>query len=157
MKTNYRAGIIAGLMAASVAVAPNALADENSDPAQGTNDPIIPISAPDDGGTDDTDEATNPGEGAGDDDANDEGDTEGTGSDETGEKDGDGEAKDPEGGDGEGKPDKSSELDLSSDLDIDEKTKKIIGGVVGGAAILALLAGAANFINSQNLPFKLPF
>ncbi|MCT1683909.1 hypothetical protein M3A74_03650 [Corynebacterium appendicis] len=40
-----------------------------------------------------------------------------------------------------------------------DKQKKILGGVLGGLAGLALLAGIFNFLQSQggNLPFKLPF
>lgn len=55
---------------------------------------------------------------------------------------------------GEGSGDGSSIGEGSSD-----KQKKILGGVLGGLAGLALLAGIFNFLQSQggNLPFKLPF
>ena len=55
--------------------------------------------------------------------------------------------------DGEG----SSEDGEGSSLD--DKQKKIIGGVIGGLAGVALLAGIFNFLKSQggDLPFKLPF
>ena len=55
---------------------------------------------------------------------------------------------------GEGSGDGSSIGEGSSD-----KQKKILDGVLGGLAGLALLAGIFNFLQSQggNLPFKLPF
>ncbi len=69
-------------------------------------------------------------------------------------------------GDGQGKG--SSDQEGSSDQGKDsgkgssnlgDKQKKIIGGVVGGLAGIALLAGIYNFLKTQggNLPFKLPF
>lgn len=103
--TKISTGIAAGLLTASLAVAPQAFAAEG--------DPVE-VPAPDS-----------------------QSDSSSTG------KDGEGSSN---GKDGEGSS-------------LDEKQKKIIGGVFGGLAGLALLAGIFNFLQSQggNLPFKLPF
>lgn len=100
MTKKIRTGVVAGLMAASLAVAPQAMAQ--------------------DGGKGDTQSSISD-----------------LSSDRSGGKDGSG-----EGG--------------SSNLD--DNQKKILGGVLGGFAALALLAGLANFLQSQggNFGINLP-
>ena len=98
--TKISTGIAAGLLTASLAVAPQAFAAE---------DPVD-VPAPDS-----------------------QSDSSSTG------KDGEGSSN---GKDGEGSS-------------LDDKQKKIIGGVFGGLAGLALLAGIVNFLQSQG--GKLPF
>ena len=106
--TKISTGIAAGLLTASLAVAPQAFAAEDNPevPAPDSQSSLSDLSS--DGG-----------------------------------KDGEGSSN---GKDGEGSS-------------LDEEQKKIIGGVFGGLAGLALLAGIFNFLQSQggNLPFKLPF
>lgn len=121
--TKISTGIAAGLLTASLAVAPQAFAAEG-DPAE--------VPAPDS-----------------------QSDSSSTGKDGEGSsfgKDGEGSST---GKDGEG----SSNGKDGEGSSLDEKQKKIIGGVFGGLAGLALLAGIFNFLQSQggNLPFKLPF
>ena len=99
--TKISTGIAAGLLTASLAVAPQAFAAEG--------DPVE-VPAPDS-----------------------QSDSSSTG------KDGEGSST---GKDGEGSS-------------LDDKQKKIIGGVFGGLAGLALLAGIVNFLQSQG--GKLPF
>lgn len=108
-------GVAAGLLTASLAVAPQAFAEEP-----------VEVPAPDNQQSSLSDLSSN----------------------------NDGEGKDGS-SDGEGKG--SSEDGEGSSLD--DKQKKILGGVLGGIAGLALLAGIFNFLQSQggNLPFKLPF
>lgn len=111
-------GVAAGLLTASLAVAPQAFAEDTVD-----------VPAPDNQQSSLSDLSSN--------------------NDDEGGKGKDGSS------DGEGKG--SSEDGEGSSLD--EKQKKILGGVLGGIAGLALLAGIFNFLQSQggNLPFKLPF
>lgn len=112
--TKISTGIAAGLLTASLAVAPQAFAAEG-DPAEAP--------APDSKSSlsDLSSDGVKDGEGS-----------------STG-KDGEGSSK---GKDGEGSS-------------LDDKQKKIIGGVFGGLAGLALLAGIFNFLQSQG--GKLPF
>ena len=107
--TKISTGIAAGLLTASLAVAPQAFAAE---------DPVD-VPAPD--SQSDSSSTGKDGEGS-----------------STG-KDGEGSST---GKDGEGSS-------------LDDKQKKIIGGVFGGLAGLALLAGIVNFLQSQG--GKLPF
>ena len=114
--TKISTGVAAGLLTASLAVAPQAFAaegDTDSVPA-----PDSQSGLPSDGGKD--------GESNG--------------------KDGEGNGKDGEGS-SNGKDGEGSSLN--------DKQKKIIGGVFGGLAGLALLAGIFNFLQSQG--GKLPF
>lgn len=107
--TKISTGIAAGLLTASLAVAPQAFAAE---------DPVE-VPAPD--SQSDSSSTGKDGEGS-----------------STG-KDGEGSST---GKDGEGSS-------------LDDEQKKIIGGVFGGLAGLALLAGIVNFLQSQG--GKLPF
>ena len=107
--TKISTGVAAGLLTASLAVAPQAFAAE---------DPVE-VPAPD--SQSDSSSTGKDGEGS-----------------STG-KDGEGSST---GKDGEGSS-------------LDDKQKKIIGGVFGGLAGLALLAGIFNFLQSQG--GKLPF
>jgi len=107
--TKISTGVAAGLLTASLAVAPQAFAAE---------DPVD-VPAPD--SQSDSSSTGKDGEGS-----------------STG-KDGEGSST---GKDGEGSS-------------LDDKQKKIIGGVFGGLAGLALLAGIVNFLQSQG--GKLPF
>ena len=107
--TKISTGIAAGLLTASLAVAPQAFAAE---------DPVD-VPAPDS-----------------------QSDSSSTG------KDGEGSSN---GKDGEG----SSNGKDGEGSSLDDKQKKIIGGVFGGLAGLALLAGIVNFLQSQG--GKLPF
>lgn len=108
--TKISTGIAAGLLTASLAVAPQAFAAEG--------DPVE-VPAPDS-----------------------QSDSSSTG------KDGEGSSN---GKDGEG----SSNGKDGEGSSLDDKQKKIIGGVFGGLAGLALLAGIVNFLQSQG--GKLPF
>lgn len=131
--TKISTGIAAGLLTASLAVAPQAFAAEG--------DPVE-VPAPD----------SQDGEGSG---TGKDGEGSSTGKDGEGSstgKDGEGSSI---GEDGEG----SSNGKDGEGSSLDDKQKKIIGGVFGGLAGLALLAGIFNFLQSQggNLPFKLPF
>ena len=111
--TKISTGIAAGLLTASLAVAPQAFAAEDNPevPAPDSQSSLSDLSS--DGGKD--------GEGS------------------SNGKDGEGSSN---GKDGEGSS-------------LDDKQKKIIGGVFGGLAGLALLAGIFNFLQSQG--GKLPF
>ena len=110
--TKISTGIAAGLLTASLAVAPQAFAQsEANDELTAADDQQSSLSS--DGGKD--------GEGS------------------SNGKDGEGSSN---GKDGEGSS-------------LDDKQKKIIGGVFGGLAGLALLAGIVNFLQSQG--GKLPF
>ena len=102
--TKISTGVAAGLLTASLAVAPQAFAAEDNPevPAPDSQSSLSDLSS--DGG-----------------------------------KDGEGSSN---GKDGEGSS-------------LDDKQKKIIGGVFGGLAGLALLAGIVNFLQSQG--GKLPF
>lgn len=114
-------GVAAGLLTASLAVAPQALAQSEA------NDELT---AADDQQSSLSDLSSN-------------NDGEGKGEGKDGSSDGEGKGSSE---DGEGSS-------------LDDKQKKILGGVLGGIAGLALLAGIFNFLQSQggNLPFKLPF
>ena len=116
--TKISTGIAAGLLTASLAVAPQAFAAE---------DPVE-VPAPD--SQSDSSSTGKDGEGS-----------------STG-KDGEGSST---GKDGEG----SSTGKDGEGSSLDDKQKKIIGGVFGGLAGLALLAGIVNFLQSQG--GKLPF
>ncbi|MCT1449239.1 hypothetical protein [Corynebacterium sp. p3-SID1194] len=121
--TKISTGIAAGLLTASLAVAPQAFAAEG-DPAEAP--------APDSKSSlsDLSSDGVKDGEGS-----------------STG-KDGEGSST---GKDGEG----SSTGKDGEGSSLDDKQKKIIGGVFGGLAGLALLAGIFNFLQSQG--GKLPF
>ena len=112
-------GVAAGLLTASLAVAPQAFAEDTVD-----------VPAPDNQQSSLNDLSSN-------------NDGEGKGEGKDGSSDGEGKGSSE---DGEGSS-------------LDDKQKKILGGVLGGIAGLALLAGIFNFLQSQggNLPFKLPF
>jgi len=120
--TKISTGIAAGLLTASLAVAPQAFAAEDNPevPAPDSQSSLSDLSS--DGGKD--------GEGS------------------SNGKDGEGSSN---GKDGEG----SSNGKDGEGSSLDDKQKKIIGGVFGGLAGLALLAGIFNFLQSQG--GKLPF
>ncbi|WP_296148295.1 hypothetical protein [uncultured Corynebacterium sp.] len=130
--TKISTGIAAGLLTASLAVAPQAFAAEDK-PAE--------VPAPDSKSSlsDLSSDGVKDGEGSS---KGKDGEGSSTGKDGEGSstgKDGEGSST---GKDGEGSS-------------LDDKQKKIIGGVFGGLAGLALLAGIFNFLQSQG--GKLPF